>query len=1111
MLRVGASERIHAQMLSSLLSAVVAAEASAATHRYAAPPLSADWVVVGGGAGGCAAAATLADGGDSVLLLERGDSDLSPGNEFTQTASKWPDVLLTRSNELLRLKDGTWGAVGNVLGGGTAVNDGLFFNETAAWFKSAFGGVVDVASIRESYSFIFNATATALAASTWGNEWTSALDETGWVPDYGTHDPSVSWKNGTWRAFSTFNSTLPIEASGWPRVGASSLIHSRSTLANLGVVTNAFVHRVAFASNVDVEASGVWVELGGNGSAPVLVTANKGVILSAGAVYTPAILQRSGIGEKGLLESLGIHVTVDLPGVGANFTDRLVHNFALFSPHAVNKSVGYSAASSARDGLFLESVAGGSVATSFGLASLAFVPPEQRSPEFRNLLELVFGVKPLAELIDQCHQIFALHYAPLSRGWVRINSTDPHAPPAVFANYFDEPKDLEVALLAVDRLLRVAGELVRVGGLQNTSKDEKETIALPQFAPLLQKILDNWDLPIQLPSFLPCLVEDHGLPFSMLPCPPSNPGVGGLAPNASFSSKENGWAQWVRDNTVSSYHYFGTAAVGEVLDPKTMGVRGVKRLYVADASVLPVPTRVNPQATVMAMGRYVAKLLLNGWREGGEKSVEEEEVMKEETQQVLSHVQRGSTADNRTRFELWSRGGPYNALTAHMQDITTTGNNGNSARTPPDIPWTDVLSFSSELSKRSCVHVGGTSCDVAHDPFANALTWKAPPFAIPTQLCGSGSDSVVELQSLWLSSTTTSFAAQFYLLKFGGLTGMEATLLGHGNVSTTHASSATPQSFVASIALLASDDPDHCTMLAAGESIGIVTTLFDPAFVVPSGVSEAATRVRFEYFGAQFGRGGTDAIRAPLLLAPLSPVPPVAVSETVCVRNDVAAAISFFLVNRRTNAVGATTATFDVLQHACVSVAGTGGKYLPSGSAIGDILDVHVIAALATKPPSLTMVPVQLVESGGGGSAEVDFDCTGTVDLMQCGMALGGGNSVSLPSRAPLPPVSCDWSSPLSCLDSVAALGATPPTFSVTYTTEHGASWSIDVVTAWAPPYATRFWAVSRLGYHVGAPFYRVDRGDDASQPSFVVQFGYRGGEWVNEQLTVFWGLFFPC
>jgi len=67
--------------------------------------------------------------------------------------------------------------------------------------------------------------------------------------------------------------------------------------------------------------------------------------------------------------------------------------------------------------------------------------------------------------------------------------------------------------------------------------------------------------------------------------------------------------EYLRDYVLSSYHYFGTAAAGSVVDAGDFSVVGTQKLYVVDAGVLPTPTHVNPQGTVMALGHYVGRLL----------------------------------------------------------------------------------------------------------------------------------------------------------------------------------------------------------------------------------------------------------------------------------------------------------------------------------------------------------------------------------------------------------------------------------------------------------------------------------------------------------------------
>ena len=67
-----------------------------------------------------------------------------------------------------------------------------------------------------------------------------------------------------------------------------------------------------------------WRQYATNRTSPrCSITVDKEVILSAGAVHTPQILQLSGIGDKSTLLALGINVIADLPGVGSNFQDHI--------------------------------------------------------------------------------------------------------------------------------------------------------------------------------------------------------------------------------------------------------------------------------------------------------------------------------------------------------------------------------------------------------------------------------------------------------------------------------------------------------------------------------------------------------------------------------------------------------------------------------------------------------------------------------------------------------------------------------------------------------------------------------------------------------------------
>jgi cyclophilin family peptidyl-prolyl cis-trans isomerase len=108
--------------------------------------------------------------------------------------------------------------------------------------------------------------------------------------------------------------------------------------------------------------------------------------------------------------------------------------------------------------------------------------------------------------------------------------------------------------------------------------------------------------------------------------------------------------------------------------------------------------------------------------------------------------------------------------------------------------------------------------------------------------------------------------------------------------------------------------------------------------------------------------------------------------------------------------------------------------------------------------------------------------------LVSAGMAFAiAGNDFAKPASG----FACDLLTVCHEPETCPAMSETPPAkFSVTFETTAG-NFTVTTVTAWAPPYAKRFWQLSRIGYMDGAPFYRVDRINATT--AWVVQFGYRG------------------
>jgi choline dehydrogenase len=104
---------------------------------------------------------------------------------------------------------------------------------------------------------------------------------------------------------------------------ASAYYVPNSGRPNLTILTGAFAKKIAFDTNTSpITATGVWCSIDGNNH---FVAAMREVILSAGTIQSPQILELSGIGNKPQLEQFGIDVVVENPGVGENLQVSLAH------------------------------------------------------------------------------------------------------------------------------------------------------------------------------------------------------------------------------------------------------------------------------------------------------------------------------------------------------------------------------------------------------------------------------------------------------------------------------------------------------------------------------------------------------------------------------------------------------------------------------------------------------------------------------------------------------------------------------------------------------------------------------------------------------------------
>jgi choline dehydrogenase len=232
--------------------------------------------------------------------------------------------------------------------------------------------------------------------------------------------------------------------------------------ANLTVKTGAQVRRV-----VVEKGRAVGVELAGEG----VVRAAGEVIVSSGAIGSPRLLMLSGIGPADHLDSVGVPVVLDQPGVGSNLQDH-VDLFVIAEctgPHTYDRYA--KPLWSAVAGLQYLLTKKGPVASSlFETGGFWYADPAARSPDIQFHLGLGSGIEAgVAAMPDGGVTLNSAYLRPRSRGTVRLASSDPMAAPLIDPNYWEDPHDREMSI----RGLKLAQEIMAQDALKPFVKAER--------------------------------------------------------------------------------------------------------------------------------------------------------------------------------------------------------------------------------------------------------------------------------------------------------------------------------------------------------------------------------------------------------------------------------------------------------------------------------------------------------------------------------------------------------------------------------------------------------------------------------------------------------------
>ena len=223
--------------------------------------------------------------------------------------------------------------------------------------------------------------------------------------------------------------------------------------SNLTILTNSQVSKVIFENK-----KAVGVEFIQQGSKKT-IRSTKEVILSAGAIQSPQILQLSGVGPAKLLQEFNIPVVHDLPGVGENLQDHLQFRliYELNQPISTNIQLS-SWFGQLKMGLEWLLFRGGPLSIGINQGGLfTRVMKNSKTPDIQFHMATLSAdmaggkVHPFSGFTMSVCQL-----RPESRGYVRIQSADPLSPPKMVANYLATQLDRDTSVAAVNFARKIA-------------------------------------------------------------------------------------------------------------------------------------------------------------------------------------------------------------------------------------------------------------------------------------------------------------------------------------------------------------------------------------------------------------------------------------------------------------------------------------------------------------------------------------------------------------------------------------------------------------------------------------------------------------------------------